>query len=348
MKKVSKGENKYLSLRWYYTTIIIPFVALIIGYIFTTALNMHVPLLQVFFRSTISTFVIWGGCVSIVLYSWKKFPWESMPAKHIVFEVCMILLFLGVLLLGVSFIAAYLEKVTMKSVIQSHSIDIVITSLITFLITVIHEAIFFYKQWKLNFSKSISLEKDNLQASYNALIAQINPHFLFNSLNSLMSLLDNNPKAEQYVQDLSEYLRYVLLSNTQDAVELQVELENLEKYIHLQKLRFGENLNVEFTISEESLKLFIPPLVLQMLFDNCLKHNIVSSMHPLYIKIYDHESSLTVTNNLQKKQTEESTGQGLKNIEGRYRFVAGKAIRITTDDKNFAVTIPLIMSRNDN
>ena len=329
-------------------TIIIPFVALIIGYLFSIALNINVPFLQVFFYSTINTFVIWGGCVSIVMYSWKKYPWESMPAKHTVFEVVMILLFLGVLLFSVSFIASYKEKVTMQSVIQSHSTDIVITCLITFLITVIHEAIFFYKQWKLNFSKSISLEKDNLQASYNALIAQINPHFLFNSLNSLMSLLEDNPKAEQYVQDLSEYLRYVLLSNTEDAVMLQVEIENLMKYIHLQKLRFGENLNVEFTISEESLKLFIPPLVLQMLFDNCLKHNIVSSTHPLYIKIYDHGSNLTVTNNLQKKQTEDSTGQGLKNIEGRYRFVSGKAIRITSDEKNFAVTIPLITSRNDN
>jgi len=335
--KASPSNYKMVTLKWYYMLLLIPFVALIIGFLFHSVQDVHV-----FFNPIITTFIIWGGCLTIVIYSWRKFPWENMPAKHIVFEVCMILLFLGVLLFAVSFIAAYQEKVTMKSVIQSHGVDIVITSLITFLITVIHEAIFFYKQWKLNFSKSISLEKDNLQASYNALIAQINPHFLFNSLNSLMSLLDNNPKAEQYVQDLSEYLRYVLLSNTHDAVALGVELENLEKYIHLQKLRFGDNLKVEFTISSSSLQLFIPPLVLQMLFDNCLKHNIVSSMHPLTIKIYDHDTSITVTNNLQKKQANESTGQGLKNIEGRYRFVSGKAIRITSDEKNFTVTIPLI------
>lgn len=348
MKKVSNRENKYLSSKWYYMTIIIPFVALLIGYLFTLVMNVDLIFWDVIFHSIVSTIVIWGGCLFIVLYSWKKYPWESMPAKHIVFEASMILLFLAVLIFGIATYESHLEKITLKELIQLRAIDIVITTLITFLITVIHEAIFFYQQWKLNFSKSISLEKDNLQARYNALIAQINPHFLFNSLNSLMSLLDNNPKAEQYVQDLSEYLRYVLLSNAHEAVILNDELENLEKYIHLQKLRFGENIDVEITVSNASLKLFIPPLVLQMLFDNCIKHNIVSSMHPLKVKIFDHQNSITVINNLQKKQTEESTGQGLKNIEGRYRFVAGKAIKIISDEKNFAVTIPLIMNRNDN
>jgi LytS/YehU family sensor histidine kinase len=220
--------------------------------------------------------------------------------------------------------------------------SILFTILITFLIVTIHEAVFFYRQWKLNFSKSVSLEKDNLEARYNTLKAQVNPHFLFNSLNSLMSLLDNNPKAEKYVQDLSEYLRYVLLSNTREVVDLKDELENLEKFFNLQKLRFDDNLKVTFNIQQSSLTNQIPTLALQMLIDNCIKHNIISTKNPLYINIFDDGISITVVNNLQLKHVEESTGQGLKNIEGRYRFIANEPIKIVSDDKHFSVTIPLI------
>jgi len=296
----------------------------------------------------VSTTLIWGGCIAIVVYSWKKYPWESMPVKHLIIEISAIILLLMVFFSVSNSIVCLQEKTSFLAGIKSHSIEIIITILITFLITTIHEAIFFYQQWKKNFSKSISLEKDNLEARYNALKAQVNPHFLFNSLNSLMNLLDNNPIAEQYVQDLSEYLRYMLLSNSRESVPLQEELDNLEKFFHLQRLRFNENLHVELSIQPASLQLQIPPLALQMLVDNCIKHNIISSQHPLTIKIHDDGKNITVVNNLQRKQSVESTGQGLKNIEGRYRFIAGEAVKIESDENHFSVTIPLInKSKND-
>ena len=163
-----------------------------------------------------------------------------------------------------------------------------------------------------------------------------------------MNLLENNPTAEQYVQDLSEYLRYMLLSNSRESVPLQEELDNLDKFFHLQKLRFNENLHVELSIQPASLQLQIPPLALQMLVDNCIKHNVISSQHPLTIKIHDDGKNITVVNNLQRKQSDDSTGQGLKNIEGRYRFMSGEPIKIETDDTHFSVTIPLInKNKND-
>ena len=348
MKKIILWKNGFMYSNWYYMVILIIVVSIAIGYMFTLAFGLDVTFLHVFLQSIVSTTLIWGGCIAIVVYSWKKYPWESMPVKHLIIEITAIILLLMVFFSGSNIVLCLREKTPFFAGIKSHSIDIIITILITFLITTIHEAYFFYQQWKMNFSKSISLEKDNLEARYNALKAQVNPHFLFNSLNSLMNLLENNPTAEQYVQDLSEYLRYMLLSNSRESVPLQEELDNLDKFFHLQKLRFNENLHVELSIQPASLQLQIPPLALQMLVDNCIKHNVISSQHPLTIKIHDDGKNITVVNNLQRKQSDDSTGQGLKNIEGRYRFMSGEPIKIETDDTHFSVTIPLInKNKND-
>jgi LytS/YehU family sensor histidine kinase len=134
------------------------------------------------------------------------------------------------------------------------------------------------------------------------------------------------------------------LSNSRESVELKEELENLEKFFHLQKLRFNDNLHVEIQLNPATLQYQIPPLALQMLVDNCIKHNTISIKYPLFIKIFDDGKSITVENNLQLKQSKESTGQGLKNIEGRFRFIANEPIKIESDDKHFSVTIPLIKS----
>jgi len=328
--------------KWYIFVLWVIGIALVIGLIFSIFGGKEVSFVNLLLPSFFNTAFLWGGSMTIVAFSWNIFPWEHFPTKHILVEVLLILILLLVFIAGMGFLFAYNEDICFMDALKMNSTDILFTILITFLIVTIHEAVFFYRQWKLNFSKSISLEKDNLEARYNALKAQVNPHFLFNSLNSLMSLLDNNPKAENYVQDLSEYLRYVLLSNSKEEVTLEEELENLEKFFHLQKLRFDANLTVEINIQPTSLSLHIPPLALQMLVDNCIKHNVISTKNPLFIKIFDDGKCITVVNNLQLKQTEESTGQGLKNIEGRYRFISNEPIKIVSEEKQFSVTIPLI------
>jgi len=320
-------------------------ISLIIGLTVLTFTEKQFTLNNVLLVSLFNTVFIWLGSMSIVLFVWRKFSWETNPVKHITTETLLIIFMLSIFVVGENLFYCHNKGTIFINSIKLNMVYIVFTVLITFLIVTIHEAIFFYRQWKLNFSKSIRLEKDNLEAQYNALKAQINPHFLFNSLNSFMSLLENNPKAEQYVQDLSEYLRYVLLSNSRDAVDLKEELENLEKFFHLQKLRFDDNLHVEIEINPASLQLQIPTLALQMLVDNCIKHNIISSKNPLTIKIFSNGESITVENNLQLKQNIGSTGQGLKNIEGRYRFISNEPIKIVSDNNIFSVTIQLISNK---
>lgn len=333
---------QFVILKWNYILIILA-VAILIGYVFAYALKLDFSFVNVFFRSIVSTSLIWGGCMAIVTIMWKKFPWEKMPLKHLFYEILFISLYLSVYIIGGAFFISCFESKSYDDLIFSHSTEIIITILISFLITTIHEAVFFYQQWKYNFSKSVRLEKDNIEAQYAALKAQVNPHFLFNSLNSLITMLDEHPLAEKYVQDLSDYLRYVLVSNTRETVTLQEELENSEKYIHLQKQRFGDNFDVEFNIEPADLQKQLPPLAMQMLLENCFNHNVVSKSKPLHIKVFSSENSLTIENNLQKKHNPDSTGQGLKNIEGRYRFAGVDAVKIELDEQRFAVTIPLIM-----
>ena len=338
----SKLQFDMVYPKWYNLIFWMVGISLIIGVIFSFFTGKEFTLYNILLPSLFNTVFIWLGSMSIVIFVWNRFPWESMPLKHILIEILLILVLLTFFVAGMGILFSYKRNITILDGFRLNMVDILFTILITFLIVTIHEAIFFYRQWKFNFSKSIKLEKDNLEASYNALKSQINPHFLFNSLNSLMSLLENNPTAEHYVQDLSDFLRYVLMSNEREVVTLQEELEFAEKYIHLQKLRFQENLLVEVKIQPASMQFNILPLTIQMLLENCIKHNTISAKNPLKISISDNGTTICVVNNLQSKHTEESTGQGLKNIAGRYRFVSNEPIKIESTNNQFSVTIPLI------
>lgn len=347
-RKLAWRDGGLFYSRWYYILLLLAVASLLIGYVFSLALNLKYGFLEAFVRSFGSTAVIWGGCMSIVSFTWKKFPWEQMPLKHLIIEVLLILLFLF-LFVGLNVISmSYKLNIGCIHVVKSVGNQVVITLLITFLITSIHEAVFFYRQWKLHFSKSVSLERDNIQASYNMLKAQINPHFLFNSLNSLMTLVENNQRAEEYIQELSEFLRYVLISNERELVSIQEELEYLEKYIYLQKIRFGENLRVEFQLANELCnECQIPPLILQMLFDNCIKHNVISASRPLLVCVTMNEDYIVISNNLQAKISTDSTGQGLKNIEGRLKLLTANPVKIEKTEAEFKVSVPLIKQKKN-
>lgn len=135
---------------------------------------------------------LWLGCMSIVQYLWKKFPWEQKPVPHLVLEILLILAYTIIFSFTLYFFEVRLKIFPPVEDLFAQAFS---TILITFLITSIHESIYFYWQWKYNFSKSIRLKRDNIEAKYETLKAQVNPHFLFNSLNSLTTLVDDNKPA---------------------------------------------------------------------------------------------------------------------------------------------------------
>jgi sensor histidine kinase YesM len=334
MNIVTNYFNKYL-------IILIPLVSVLIVGVFMISYGIsdRGTSLQYIIHGIVMTAGIWLGCMVIVMYLWKKFPWEQSPFIHLILEILFILFY------TVAFSSAlYLFERKFGGIhkIENLGMEVFTTLLITFFITSIHESIFFYQQWKYNFSKSVRLEKDNIEARYEALRAQINPHFLFNSLNGLTTLAEDNKPVVDYIQNLSELLRYMLRSGEKELVLLRDEISILNSYISLQQMRFRSSLNIKVNVSESFYHYAIPPLVLQMLVENCLKHNVISKENPLIVEITAEKDTITVTNNLQKKAGVDSTGQGLRNITGRYRFFTSRKVEIVETNNEFIVTIPLL------
>ncbi len=288
------------------------------------------------------TIFIWIGASTIVNVLWKKFPWENKPKKHLIILIISLTIWPTIVMVAIyGFIKVFiLPDIVMGSFMNS----ILEAIFITFLVTAIFEAYFFYKQWKEHFAKSVKLEKSNLEAKYETLKTQINPHFLFNSLNTLMTYIEENSKASEYVQNLSDFMRYVLKSREKEVVLLREELDIAKKYSYLQQSRFGENLIINFEVSEKYFHFSIIPLAIQMLIENAIKHNIISKDKPLTIKIFiKNNSFIVVENNLQKKSDTPSTKLGLTNISERYKFLTPKDVEIKETSNKFAVSLPLVI-----
>jgi len=174
---------------------------------------------------------------------------------------------------------------------------------------------------------------------------QVNPHFLFNSLNTLVSMIRQDKDiATEYVENLAEYFRNILTFKNIDLIPMSEELALMETYYYLQQKRYGENLKLDLELDKKATDSLIPPLTLQILLENALKHNEVSSRRPLTIKILSSDDTIVVENNLQlKMNAEASTRTGLDNIKNRYRLASGKEVREENDGSYFRIFLPLII-----
>ncbi len=184
-------------------------------------------------------------------------------------------------------------------------------------------------------------------AKYESLKSQLDPHFLFNSLNVLTSLISENPDlAEKFTTKLSRVYRYVLEQKSKDLIPLKEELDFAQSYMELLKVRFEDAIQFKLphTISNEDFK--IVPLSLQILLENAVKHNVISNENPLIITIEEDEGALVVTNNLKEKSNlGHSTKVGLKNIKERYSLITKRAVEIENDQGEFKVKIPLLTQK---
>ncbi len=316
-------------------------IALIIGSgFFLLGKHLEIDFISSIGHTIIITSGLWMICRSYVQFLWRRYPWEQFPAKHVILEV------VGISALTMAFGATlYTVERALKLMEPTELLwlEILVTLLITYLISGIYEMVYFYKQWIHNFSKSVRLEKDNIEAKYETLKTQINPHFLFNSLNSLTGIVDDNPRAVDYIQDLSEFLRYILGSRDKDLVYLRDEMKVLNHYYELQKTRFQNNLQISIQIPEKYHLYTLPPLVLQILVENCIKHNIISHEKPLKISISADNDSILVKNNLQRKSDVHSMGLGLRNIRERYRYFTNREGSIRETGEEFLVSMPLLI-----
>jgi LytS/YehU family sensor histidine kinase len=209
----------------------------------------------------------------------------------------------------------------------------------------IYEGRYLYRQWWTTYYEAERLKKENLQSQLDSLKAQISPHFLFNTLSTLSSLVSEDPKkAERFIEELASVYRYLLQTNEQPLTTLHNELGFIEAYFHLLQTRFGAGIGLEIEVDEGYYGYLLPPLTLQLLVENAVKHNATLPARPLLIRIFSDEvNNLYVLNNLQPKQNAiASNHTGLRNIAAKFRLLNQPDVVVKKTDTCFQVTLPLI------
>jgi len=218
---------------------------------------------------------------------------------------------------------------------------------ITLIISLVFHSIYFYKALTEDKVKEQQIVAKTETAKYESLKSQIDPHFLFNSLNVLTSLIGENPiQAEKFTTKLSKVYRYVLEQKNKDLVSLDEELHFAKTYMELLKMRFENAVTFEIPESASNSELKIIPLSLQLLLENSIKHNVVSEENPLKVVIYEEDGFLIVNNNFKpKKILEQGTKVGLKNIIERYNLITLKKVVVDKTLKDFTVKLPLLTQK---
>lgn len=295
--------------------------------------------------SVIALFFIgfFGYIIRIIdIYLDKIYPFERNVIKRIAIQF---LVTLAVLLLirTVPYILFY-DKLPFH---PSRDIIVATYAINIFMVLSVILSIFgyhFFVQWKQEKITAAELEKEKALVQYDNLKNQLNPHFLFNALSSLNSLIFENPQlASDFLQQLSKVYRYVLENKEKNLVTLETEMNFVNHYVQLLKTRFDGSLNIKFDIDEQAREMKIVPVTLQVLFENAVKHNVTSKENPLSIDVRNENDFLLVRNNLQKKHViEESNGQGLGNLKNLYRYLSDNEVVIEENEKSFTVKIPLL------
>lgn len=288
----------------------------------------------------------WSGIQAVHSFIDRRVSWIETPVKKTILQIVSFLAYSITAFILVQFANYYIWH----NVLPSQSWAWIIRSLpytlvISFIISLVFTAIGFFSAWKRSFEQAEKLKVEMMAYKYESLRNQINPHFLFNSLNVLSDLVyDDQALAVKFIRQLSDLFRYVLDSRDKELVPLKDELEFIESFTFLLKTRFEDKLKFEIDV-EAGSEDFIVPMTLQLLVENAVKHNEVSEAFPLRISIRKTNDFLEVENNYQpKKVGDDSKMTGLKNITQQFSFFSDRPIRIITSDDVYKVRVPILKS----
>ena len=289
-------------------------------------------------------FAFWLGHWAISYYT-KKLDWTKNPKKANIISLLSYIIY-GIIvcpLIPYLFCRFVLEMTGQDLLINVLIMTLMILSLDMIVISLFYSTDLI-KYWKKSIEKNEELKRENLLAKYEALKNQVNPHFLFNNLNTLSGMVEQKHElATDFIKKLSDIYRYVLEQNEKELVSINDELKFVEDYIFLSKMRFGKGLKFNSHITNNK-NLQVIPLGLQMLVENAIKHNIISDDMPLKIEMGIEEGFVTVRNNIQKKKTINSGKEplGLENLKKRYAYLSGSSVEVIESDSKFIVKLPII------
>ena len=276
-----------------------------------------------------------------ITISWVEFPVRRF-IYTLVFSIIYTLFVAAMVVIVVAYgFYGHTPEYSLRNIDSSYYILVIIITVFLGLFLFGRD---FLLNWRQSELRAAKLREAHIAAQYESLQNQVNPHFLFNSLNVLSTLVYRDQDlAAKFIKQLSTVYRYVLDAKNKEAVPLATELTALNAYIFLLKIRFDDGIRFENELPE-TLAGHIAPLSLQMLVENAVKHNIANSEQPLVISLFEEDGFVVVRNNLQRKNNQQDAmGIGLTNIRTRYQFLSNKAVEVIENATHFKVKLPLIL-----
>ncbi len=338
---------------WRYTQLVLISIAIGTGFLYAFSpecvFNIRVWLPNAGY-SIMLGFGLFHNGLTLKLLKGRHISWIKHPARTALYAIVIMLIYSTIVIFIVNWIwFVLIPGISIRDFLFSYGKTIIFYEYIMLLVIgSIEYAKSFFHEWRMSIYQQEALKREALQLQYQVLNHQVNPHFLFNSLNVLNSLIDINPlEAKVFVADLSAFYRELLGFKEKEIVRLEEEIHFLDRYLKLQQKRFGDKL--KFEIDTNGTDGCLISMTLQMLAENAIKHNIISTEKPLTFKVRaDRNGYLVAENNLQKKEVEpESSFIGLKNLKERYLYLTGKELLVDDSNGMFSVKIPLIEIEND-
>jgi sensor histidine kinase YesM len=330
--------SKFREYKWGTLIAVIGSTVMIYFMCFSCRSDLEKYLWNVVF-STIAWMSLWLVNSELNDFLDKRISWIESPVKRLVAGVAGTIVFTVLAILAIVRAWELIWSVSFGN----YSSIVTNSLIITFFISLFFHGRGFLLEWRRSAVEAERYQKESMAATYESLKNQVNPHFLFNSLNALTNLVyEDQDKAANFIKQLSEVYRYVLDTRDKEVVPLQEELKFLKSYTYLQQIRFGNKLSIDLSLN--GLNTMVAPLALQMLIENAVKHNEVSEENPLHVKVYEENGFLVVENNLQKKSLlgESTSGVGLENINKRYQFLSNKKVSIEQSANKYIVKLPVI------
>jgi two-component system, LytTR family, sensor kinase len=320
-------------------------ISIIITYFFVG--NRLFSSLGTVFQSCFYGFVIsitvWKGNEIAGSFVQKRFPWEKKPKQTLTINIitAIVCSSLIIFLVNVLFYKFY-YKVHLSSQASQLLFQMVFELGISIFITTLFYFKAFFVFWRKAVISGEKYKQEALSLQYETLKSYVNPHFLFNSLSVLSSLVEKDTvKSQLFIKQLSDIYRYVLEQKDKELVSLETELDFAKSFIELHKIRHGENLKVEVRVEDKSG--YIIPLSMQILLENAFKHNIISEDDPLEVTVWRDNDYVIVQNKLQARKTiTEAGGIGLETITRRYAFFTPKPLTVSNNNDFFIVRIPIL------
>ncbi|MBD3374671.1 hypothetical protein GF406_06515 [candidate division KSB1 bacterium] len=273
----------------------------------------------------------------------SRFNWMTQRWQRIWIEILLAMV-LGALLGVFTTVLSHLIFVYEEPLRGVFFYNALIGAVINLLLMTIAEAVLIFKRQQEIQLQAEELKRENIAMRFETLKKQLDPHFLFNSLNVLSHLVRRDrDKAQDFIDEFSAIYRYTLEVIDKPVVSVQEELDFARSYLYLQQLRFGDSTRAEIHVNDDALEHLIPPLAVQTLLENVFKHNIATPEKPLVINISNDENRLIVRNNLQfKAESLESSGMGFENLKSRYRLFTDETPEVILTEREYIVHLPLL------